>query len=82
MKTIWRNGTSRILSDDQKGLFYEYVATRTEQNPICRFSLFSEVGRPYQHAFLEFFEKNEVEAGAVEYANHPWYADKWIRAKS
>ncbi len=57
------------------GLLYEYVADQ-HGDALCRFSLFSEVGQPYQLCFAEFHQNFQVE-GLVDYGNSwPFVADK------
>lgn len=58
---------------------FEYWADRTQGAPLCSFTLFCEVGAPYQPLFDSFFAKWKV-VGTVDYGNErPYIADKLER---
>lgn len=73
-RVIWKGRDCSVWRNRLGGLTYCYRATRTDGKPWCAFSLFCEVGAPYQPLFQGFFEKFTVE-GTVSYAGSPHLAD-------
>lgn len=71
---IWSGRDCSVFRNRLGGLTYRYRATRTSGKPWCEFTLFCEVGAPYQPLFAEFFEKFTVE-GTVSYDDRPHLAD-------
>lgn len=71
---IWRGRDCSVWRNRLGGLTYRYRATNTSGKPWCEFTLFCEVGAPYQPLFAEFFEKFTVE-GRVGYDECPYFAD-------
>lgn len=74
-KGIWMGQYCSVWCNDLGGLTYQYRATRTSGRPWCAFTLFGEVGEPYQHLFEPFFNQADVD-GYVEYENWPYLADR------
>jgi hypothetical protein len=75
-KVVWAKNKCRVWCNSQGAATYDYLATQTSGSPRCTFTLFCEVGAPYQPLFTGFFEKFKV-VGKVDYGNErPYISDK------
>ena len=73
----WTRGSqARVWLNNEGAASYEYKVDTTDPEFTCCFTLFCEVGAPYQPLFARFFEKFKV-VGKVNYGNaRPYIADK------
>lgn len=78
-KGLWSDRKHRakpsVSVDGEGGLIYRYTAYRTAGKPRCRFTLFCEVGEPYQPAFAGFFKTRKLADKPVTYDRRPWLSD-------
>lgn len=75
-RCVWTQGPRcRVWLNADGAATFEYKATRTSGAPVCSFTLFCEVGAPYQPLFAKFFDSYKI-TGVVDYGNvWPFVAD-------
>lgn len=71
---------ARVVIDSAGGLRFRYTATN-HGKVRCEFTLWSEVGQPYQRYFDEFHKLYELRSDPIEYPGPPWLADRCVKRK-